>query len=101
LFRFPEPLLYTGRYTTDPSGIPGIKEAAETYAMRHLGMLDDVVKAGPFLLGPTPMGVDFLIWVILSWLDREKVAGCAPRLLVLADAVTTDAILCKVAARHL
>jgi glutathione S-transferase len=94
-------MYYSARYTTDPTGGPGIKAAAEAYAMRHLAMLDDVVKDGPFLLGPAPTGVDFLIWVILSWLDTDRVAGCAPRLLRLADALTTDGRLAAVATRHL
>jgi glutathione S-transferase len=94
-------MFYSERYTTDPSGVPGIRAAAESYVLRHLGMLDDAVGKGPFLLGPSPMGVDFLIWVVLSWLDRDKVATCAPRLLVLADAVTTDSCLSEVAARNL
>lgn len=94
-------MFYTGRYTTDPAGIPGIEAAAEAYVLRHLGMLDAVVRQGPYLLGPAPMGVDFLIWVVLSWLDREKVERSAPRLLALADAVTADSRLSEVAARNL
>ena len=94
-------MFYTERYTTDPSGVPGIRAAAESYVLRHLEMLDDAVGEGPFLLGPAPMGVDYLIWVVLSWLHRDKVASCAPRLLVLADAVTSDNRLFEVAARNL
>lgn len=94
-------MFYTERYTTEPPGVPGIRAAAESYVLRHLGMLDDVMGQGPFLLGPAPMGVDFLIWVVLSWLDRDKVASVAPRLLALADAVTADSRLSKVAVRNL
>lgn len=94
-------IYYTDRYTTDASGVPGIKAAAEAYVLRHLAMLDAVVKEGPYLLGPSPMGVDFLIWVILSWLDRDQVASCAPRLIVLADTLTKDSRVAKAAARNL
>jgi len=94
-------MFYTERYTTDPAGVPGIREAAESYVLRHLELLDAAVGDGPFMFGPAPMGVDYLICVILSWLDRDKVASCAPRLLVLADAVRSDSRLREVAARSL
>jgi glutathione S-transferase len=94
-------LFYTERYTTDPAGVPGVRDAAEAYVLRHLQFVDAVVGEGPFLLGPAPMGLDYLITVILSWLDQDKVAGVAPRLLVLADAVKADPRLVAVVARHL
>jgi glutathione S-transferase len=94
-------IYYTDRYTTDATGVPGIKDAARAYVMRHLELLDGVIEQGPFLLGPSPMGVDFLLWVILSWLDRDEVAARAPRLLGLADAVSADSRLATVADRHL
>jgi|GEM_PF-2149897 len=68
----------TERYTTDASGVPGILAAAESCVLRHLGMLDDAVQEGPILLGPAPMDADFLISVLLSWLDRDKIASWAP-----------------------
>jgi glutathione S-transferase len=94
-------IYYSDRYTTDPTGASGIREAAQAYVMRHLALLDAIVTEGPFLLGPAPMGVDFLIWVLLSWLDRDQVAACAPRLLALADRITADSRLAATAARHL
>lgn len=92
---------YTDRYTTDPAGVPGIKAAAEAYVFRHLALLEDAIGAGPFLLGGEPMGVDFLIWVILTWLDRDQVATTAPRLLLMADSLTSAPHLAETAARHL
>jgi glutathione S-transferase len=56
----------------------GIRAAAESFVLRHHEMLDDAVQEGPFLLGPAPMGADFLISVLLSWLDRDKIASWAP-----------------------
>jgi GST-like protein len=94
-------MFYTERYTTDPDGVPGVRAAAEAYVHHHLGLLAAVVGEGPFLLGPAPMGVDYLITVILSWLDRDNVAGTAPRLLALADAVKATPSLAAVAARNL
>ncbi|CAN1551286.1 Gst Glutathione S-transferase [Paracoccaceae bacterium] len=92
---------YTERYTTDPAGVPGVREAAEAYVLRHLEQLNAVVGEGPFLFGPAPMGVDYLITVILSWLDQDKVARAAPCLLALAEAVKADPRLVAVAARKL
>ncbi|QYK42564.1 MAG: glutathione S-transferase family protein [Paracoccaceae bacterium] len=92
---------YTDRYTTDPAGVPGIKAAAEAYVFRHLALLEDAVGAGPFLLGSGPMGVDFLIWVILTWLDRDQVSATAPGLLAMADALSAAPNLAETAKRHL
>lgn len=94
-------MFYTQRYTADPSGVPGVRAAAGAYVHHHLGLLDTVVGEGPFLFGPAPMGVDYLISVILSWLDQDKLASVAPRLLALADAVKADPRLVAVAARNL
>jgi glutathione S-transferase len=94
-------MFYTERYTTDPEGVPGVHAAAEAYVRHHLGLLDAVVGEGPFLLGSAPMGVDYLISVILSWLDQNELASVAPRLLALADAVKADPRLVAVAARNL
>lgn len=94
-------IYYTDRYTTDRAGIPGIKAAAEAYALRHLAILETVVAQGPFLLGPAPMGVDYMITVLLSWLEEEQVRPVAPRLLALAAAVRADHRLAETAARCL
>ncbi len=94
-------MFYTERYTTDPVGVPGIKAAAEAYVLRHLALLGDAIGEGPFLLGSKPMGVDFLLWVILTWLDRDQVATAAPSLLKIADALTSAPHLAETAARHL
>ncbi|HMS94832.1 MAG: hypothetical protein JNN02_06865 [Tabrizicola sp.] len=59
-----------------------------------------MAERGPFLLGPAPMGVDFLIAVLLSWFAVNKLTGCAPRLLLQADAIRADNRLAAVVARH-
>lgn len=92
---------YTDRYTTDPAGVPGIKAAAEAYVLRHLELLEEAMGQGPFLLGPGPMGVDCLIWVILTWLDRDQITAAAPRLLAMSDRLTATPHLAATAARHL
>lgn len=94
-------MFYAERNSTDPSGIDGVEAAAEVYVLRHLQLLDEAVGGGPFLLGPELMGVDCLIWTVLSWLERETVEPIAPRLLMLADAVASDSSLVSVSARHL
>ncbi|MGI1664236.1 glutathione S-transferase family protein [Palleronia sp. KMU-117] len=90
---------YADRYTTDPHGADGVRAAAQAYVRRHLALLEMAMVGEPFLLGPRLMGVDCLIWVILSWLGPEDKAD-ALRLSALADAVATDPHAKTVAARH-
>jgi hypothetical protein len=61
---------------------------------------DGAVTGGPFLHGPAPMAVDYLLTVLLPWLDRDEVAASAPRLAVLADALASAGPLSPVLARH-
>jgi glutathione S-transferase len=91
---------YADRYTTDPAGADGIRAAADAYVMRHLALLDGAVTGGPFLLGAAPMAVDYLLCVLLSWLNRDDFASVAPRLAALADAMVSDGPLSAVLARH-
>lgn len=93
-------LFYADRYTTDPQGADGVRAAAEGYLRRHLAILEGVMADGPFLLGPQPMAVDCLIWIILSWLGPETKAA-TPRLTALADAMAADPRLSAAMARHL
>jgi glutathione S-transferase len=90
---------YADRYTTDPEGADGVRTAALAYLRRHLALLDEVPVDGPFLLGPRLMGVDCLIWVILSWLGPEDKAE-APRIAGVAKAVASDPRVRDVVARH-
>ncbi len=85
----------------DPAGMPGIRAAAEAHVMRHLALIEDAAGRGAFLPGAARMGVDFLIWVLLTPLDRDRVAAVAPRVQARADALTADPRLAATAARHL
>ena len=91
---------YTDRYTTDPAGVAGVRGAAEAYVARHFAMLGDAMGDGPFLLGPRPMAVDLVIWILVSWTGPDVVRAHAPRIADLAAAVATLPELAGVVARH-
>jgi glutathione S-transferase len=91
---------YADRYTTDPDGAEGVRAAADTYIRRHLEILDKVVGEGPFLFGAKLMAVDCLIWIVVSWLEPDQLAG-SPRIAALAAALAADPRVTAVAERHL
>lgn len=90
---------YADRYTTDANGADGVRSAARAYVRRHLALLEKAMVGDPFLLGPRLMGVDCLIWVILSWLEPEDVAE-TPGIVALARAVASHPRVKAVVARH-
>lgn len=94
-------VFYAGRYTTDPAGAEGVRDAALAYLLRHLALLEGALGEGPFMLGQAPMAVDHVLWTVASWLDPGTVATAAPRIQSLVDAVAADVRLGPVIARHL
>ena len=91
---------YTDRYTTDPAGVAGVRAAAEAYVARHFALLQDAMGDGPFLLGPRPMAVDLVIWILVSWTGLDTVRASAPRIADLAEAVAALPALSGVMARQ-
>jgi glutathione S-transferase len=45
---------YSDRFTTNPAGVEGVKEAALSDLDRHFAFLNDVLESGPYLLGQIP-----------------------------------------------
>jgi glutathione S-transferase/GST-like protein len=93
-------IFYSDRYTTDPQGADAVGASAEAYVRHHLEMLDSVIGDGPFLFGKSPMAVDCLIWILVTWLDPDLLAG-APRIAGLATALAAEPRINAVAHRHL
>lgn len=80
-------VFYSDRYATDPAAAPSISRAALSYLIRHFNLLAEAVDPAPFVMGENPMGVDFLIWAITTWLVDEDTSGLDPRITRLTEAV--------------
>ena len=91
---------YTERYTTDPATVPAVKDAAQHYITRHLALFGEAISTGPYLLGNTPHGVDYLAWVLTTWLDPDLVLSASPQTAALARAISARPSLTDVVARN-
>ncbi|MEM9910053.1 MAG: glutathione S-transferase family protein [Pseudomonadota bacterium] len=91
---------YTERYTTDPSIVEPVREAALAYIIRHFNLLAEAIETGPFLFGETPMAVDFLIWAITTWLVEEDITAYDVRITHLAEALAARPNLATAVARN-
>lgn len=91
---------YSDRYTTDPAGTDGIRSAADAYILRHLGLFAEAIGSGPFYAGSNPGGVDFLLWIMLSWLEPETLEAADPRIARLTQAMNTRPNLSEVITRN-
>lgn len=80
---------YTDRYTDDPETTPQVQKAAFDYVIRHFNLLADAIEEGPFLFGKDPMAVDYLIWIMTTWLEEEDTSDIDPKIARLAEAVET------------
>lgn len=92
---------YTERYTTDPDTIGPIREAALLYAIRHFNLLAEAITDGPFLFGEAPRAVDFLIWVMTSWLVEEDISALDPKISHLAEAMASRPRLAQAVGRNM
>lgn len=80
-------LFYSDRYTTDPATADPISKAALAYVIRHLNLLADAIEYGPFVFGKDPMAVDFLIWIMTTWLVEEDTSALDPKITRLSEAI--------------
>ena len=58
---------YPDRYTTDPAGVAGVKEAGKQAFARHCAMVAKALQPGPFLLGGEMTVVDVYLAMLASW----------------------------------
>jgi len=93
-------LYYSERYTDDPAGIDGIRNAAKAYIVRHFSIFGDAIAQGPFLFGDHPTGVDYLAWVLTTWMDRDVIVSASPQVAGLGRAVAARPKLADVVARN-
>lgn len=88
---------YPERYTTDPSGVPGVKAAGAAHMARTLAILDTALSDGPFLAGPQMSIADVYLATLMTW-SPEPVT--APRLLAVQKAVVADPAYGEAWKRH-
>jgi glutathione S-transferase len=82
---------YPDRYTTDPAGAPGVKEAGKQAFARHCAMVAKALQPGPFLLGQEMTVVDVYLGMLASWHPgRPKAYEEHPELPRLIAAVKAD-----------
>ncbi|MDF1670098.1 MAG: glutathione S-transferase family protein [Roseovarius sp.] len=91
---------YSERYTDDLAGTDGIRRAAKAYIIRHFSLFGDAISQGPFLFGDHPTGVDYLAWVLTTWMDPELMASANPQVASLGRAMAARPKLADVVARN-
>ena len=93
-------LFYADRYTTDPAQAEPVSKAALAYVIRHLNMMADAMETGPFMFGEEPMAVDYLVWILTTWLVEEDLSDLDPKILALGEAMAARPDLKEVVARN-
>lgn len=94
-------LFYSDRYTTDIAAADATSAAALTYLVRHLNLLAEAIDTGPFVFGEAPMGVDYLIWVMTTWLVEEDTSALDPKITRLAEAMAARPNLAHAVQRNM
>jgi len=88
---------YPGRFTTYANGHDGVREAAGKRVGEALGIVEDALQAGPFMLGQTMCVLDvYLAMLFIFHPDKESF----PRLTALQDGVKNNAVAGPVWQRH-
>jgi glutathione S-transferase len=88
---------YPDRYTTDPAGVPGVKDAGAAYMKKCFAIADEALAQGPFLCGATPTMADVYLAMLAEW-SPEPIA--APRILAVKTAVAADPVIAPLWLRH-
>lgn len=80
------------RYTTDPAGAPGVREAADRAVDRCWALIADALDPGPFLLGDRVTAADLYLLMLLTWYDfRDEM----PPLRTAWDRMLSDATVAE------
>ncbi len=58
---------YSGRFTTDPAGAEGVRQAADRDLASLFAILEAALDPGPFLLGETFGAADIYLMMLADW----------------------------------
>jgi glutathione S-transferase len=88
---------YPDRYTTDPTGVPGVKDAGAAHMKKSFAIVDEALAPGPFLCGSAPTMADVYLAMLAEW-SPEPITS--PRLLAVKEAVAADPLIKPLWLRH-
>ncbi|MBW7921934.1 MAG: glutathione S-transferase [Rubellimicrobium sp.] len=92
---------FSTRYTTNPDHAPEVRQSALDFIARHYVIYDQVLTDdGPFLFGQRFQMVDIMVWLLVWWSDRDRLAREAPRVLHLWHEAGRRPHLAAAAQRH-
>ncbi len=82
---------YPDRYTTDPAGIEGVKQAGVAAFDRHWDLVEPLLSPGPFVLGQRLTVLDLYLAMFAAWHPgKPAVYARRPALRRLIDAVAGE-----------
>jgi glutathione S-transferase len=88
---------YAERYTTDPAGAAGVKNAGAAHMKKSFAVVEDALDQGPFLCGAVLTMADVYLAMLTAW-SPEPIAS--PRLLAVIRAVIADPQIAPLWLRH-
>ena len=94
-------LYYADRFTSDPTGVEGVKEAGRSDMDRYFAILNEALEPGPYLLGETFSAVDIYLWMLAQWHpDIPQLFEENPRIQQLVELVQARPAVSWVWAEH-
>jgi len=80
-------LYYSGRFTADPAGADGVRQAAERDLQKQFAILETALDPGPFLTGEAFGAADIYLMMLADW---YRPARELPRLARLCAALAEE-----------
>ena len=84
---------YSGRYTTDPAGAEGVRQAAARDLERLFAIVEAALATGPFLTGETFGAADIYLMMLVDWFPPAR---ALPRIGRLCAALKEDPRIAEV-----
>lgn len=88
---------YAERYTTDPAGADGVREAANAALARQWAIIENALQPGPYLLGAQRSIADLFLLVLSGWTDH---AASLPNVQRNRTALLADPVVRRVWEQH-
>lgn len=88
---------YPARYTADPAGAEGVRDAARASLVELWGILEEALDPGPYLLGAERSAADLYLLMLSDWSD---VTPGLPRVQRLRAELFQDPIVKRVWEEH-